>query len=91
MAEETFPLVLGPWARGGGATAVDRQLGLVFGAEAVQALNADHNGAMVAYVPPDVEFVPLAQAINRTRTISMDNEFIEVAEAMGICLGRNAS
>ncbi len=28
IAEETFPLVLGPWARGGVPTAVDRQLGL---------------------------------------------------------------
>ena len=91
MAEETFPLVLGPWARGGAATAVDRQLGLVYGAKAVQAIAAGQKGAMVAYVPPEVEFVPLAQAINRTRTVSMDNEFIEVAESIGICLGRKSS
>ncbi len=29
IAEETFPLVLGPWVRGGVPTAVDRQLGTV--------------------------------------------------------------
>ena len=29
IAEETFPLVLGPWVRGGVPTAVDRQLGIV--------------------------------------------------------------
>ena len=32
IAEETYPLVLGPWARGGTPTAVDRQLGLAYGA-----------------------------------------------------------
>ena len=35
IAEETFPLVLGPWVRGGAPTAVDRQLGLAYGAGAV--------------------------------------------------------
>ena len=36
IAEETFPLVLGPWVRGGVPTAVDRQLGLCYGAGAVR-------------------------------------------------------
>ena len=36
MAEETYPMVLGPWVRGGTPTAVDRQLGLAYGAGAVQ-------------------------------------------------------
>ena len=52
IAEETYPLVVGPWARGGAPTAVDRQLGLAYGAGAVQALNAGQNGVMVAFQPP---------------------------------------
>ena len=40
IAEETFPLVLGPWVRGGAPTAVDRQLGLGYGAGAVRALQS---------------------------------------------------
>ena len=38
LAEETFPLVLGPWVRGGTPTAVDRQLGMAYGAGAVRAI-----------------------------------------------------
>ncbi len=88
IAEETFPLVLGPWARGGAPTAVDRQLGLAYGAGAVKALNAGKNGTMVAFVPPDINFVPLSEAINKVRTVPADSEFIQIARSLGICLGR---
>ena len=90
IAEETHPLVLGSWARGGTPTAVDRQLGLVYGAAAVQALKEGENGVMVAFVPPDMRFVPLAEAINKVRTVPTDSEFIRIADGLGICLGRNA-
>ncbi len=88
IAEETYPLVLGPWVRGGAPTAVDRQLGLAYGAGAVQALNAGKNGVMVAFVPPDIKFVPLAEAINKVRTVPADSEFMKIAQSLGICLGR---
>jgi 6-phosphofructokinase 1 len=87
IAEETFPLVLGLWARCGDSTAVDRQLGLAYGAGAVQALNAGQNGVMVAFVPPAIKFVPLAEAINKVRTVPADNEFLKTAQSLGICLG----
>ena len=88
IAEETFPLVLGPWARGGAPTAVDRQLGLAYGAAAVTAINAGKYGTMVAFVPPDINYVPLAEAINKVRTVPADSEFIQIARSLGICLGR---
>ena len=44
IAEETYPLVLGPWVRGGTPTAVDRQLGLAYGAGAVRALKPARMG-----------------------------------------------
>ena len=91
IAEETFPLVLGPWTRGGAATAVDRQLGLAYGAGAIRALSAGNSGVMVAFVPPDIKFVPLADAINKVRTVPADSEFIEIARSLGICLGREPS
>lgn len=91
IAEETFPLVLGAWTRGGAATAVDRQLGLAYGAGAIRALNAGDSGVMVAFVPPDITFVPLAQAINKVRTVPADSEFIQTARSLGICLGREPS
>jgi 6-phosphofructokinase 1 len=87
IAEETQPLVLGLWVRGGAPTAVDRQLGLAYGAGAVRGLNAGQNGVMVAFVPPDIQFVPLAEAINKVRTVPADSLFVKIAQSLGICLG----
>jgi 6-phosphofructokinase 1 len=88
VAHEIFPLVLGPWVRGGTPTAVDRQLGLGYGAGAVRALKAGKNGTMVAFVPPDMKFVPLTDAINKVRTVPPDSEFMQIAQHLGICLGK---
>jgi 6-phosphofructokinase len=88
IAEETYPLVLGPWVRGGASTAVDRQLALGYGAGAVRAIKAGAYGTMVAFVPPDMKFVPLAEAINKVRTVPTDSEFIQIARSLGIFLGR---
>jgi 6-phosphofructokinase 1 len=88
IPEETYPLVIGPWVRGGTPTAVDRQLGLAYGAGAVRALNAGKNGVMVAFVPPDIKFVPLAEAINEVRRVPADSLFVKIAQSLGIFLGR---
>jgi ATP-dependent phosphofructokinase / diphosphate-dependent phosphofructokinase len=42
----------------------------------------------VAFVPPDIKFVPLAQAINKIRTVPADSEFAQIARSLGISLGR---
>jgi 6-phosphofructokinase len=87
IAEETYPLVVGPWARGGNPSAVDRQLGMAYGAGAVKALNAGENGVMVAFVPPNIKFVPLTEAINKVRTVPADSEFIQIARSLDISIG----
>lgn len=86
-AEETYPLVLGAWARGGVPTAVDRQLGICYGAAAVQALIAGEDGAVIACHPPNFEPVPLAKAINQVRTVPPDSGFMNIARSQGIWLG----
>jgi ATP-dependent phosphofructokinase / diphosphate-dependent phosphofructokinase len=91
IAAETYPLVVGPWVRSGTATAVDRQLALAYGAGAVRALKAGKYGTMVAFVPPDMKFVPLVEVINKVRTVPADSEFIHVARSLGIFLGRELS
>ena len=88
IAEETYPLVIGPWVRGGVPTAVDRQLGMAYGAGAVRALHAGKNGVMVAFVPPEIKFVPLAEAINKVRTVPVDSLFMKIAQSLGIFIGR---
>ena len=87
-AEQTHPEVLGSWSRGGPPTAVDRQLGMAYGAGAVQALKAGKNGVMVAFAPPNINIVPLTEAINKVRTVPADSEFVQIAQSLGICLGR---
>jgi 6-phosphofructokinase len=88
IAEETYPMVVGPWVRGGTPSAVDRQLGMAYGAGALQALEVGKNGVMVAFVPPEIKFVPLSEAINKVRTVPADSEFVKIAQSLGICLGR---
>ena len=85
--QETSPLVLGQLARGGTPTVVDRQLGLGYGAGAVRALKSDQSGVMVVFQPPDLKFVPMAEAINKFRTVPADSEFVQIARALGISLG----
>ena len=88
LAEETFPLVIGPWVRGGAPTAVDRQLGIAYGAGAVRAVQAGQYGTLMSFVPPDIRHVPLTEALNKVRTVPLDSEFMKIAQAIGICLGR---
>ena len=88
IAEETYPLVMGPWVRGGVPTAVDRQLGMGYGAGAVRAMRSGKYGVMMAFAPPDIQYVPLSEAINKIRTVPLDCEFIKIAQSLGICLGR---
>jgi 6-phosphofructokinase 1 len=87
LAMEPYPLVVGPWARGGDLTAVDLQLGMAYGAGAIQALKSSKNGVMVSFVPPQIEYVPLAEAIDKVRTVPADCEFVKIAESLGIYLG----
>ncbi len=85
--QATYPLVLGPLVKGGPPTAVDRQLGLAYGAAAVRALHEDQTGVMVAFQPPDLRFVPLAEAINKVRTVPENSVFVQIARSLGVALG----
>lgn len=84
---ETYPLALGQLIKGGHPTAVDRQLGLAYGAAAVRAVHENHSGVMTAFDPPNLKFVPLDEAINKIRTVPADSLFLETARSLGICLG----
>ena len=35
-----------------------------------------------------MKFVPLADAINKVRTVPADSEFMQIAQSLGICLGK---
>lgn len=85
--QQTYPLVLGQLIKAGAPTTVDRQLGLGYGAGAVRALEQGRTGVMVSFQPPHLMFVPLAEAINKIRTVPADSLFVQTARSLGISLG----
>jgi 6-phosphofructokinase 1 len=84
---EARTVVLGHLLRGGSPTACDRLLGVRFGAAAVRALDEGQSGVMVALNPPAVDYVPLAEATRRQKTVPLDCDSMLTARDMGISFG----
>src|SRR5437867_1464730 len=85
--KETRVVVLGHLQRGGPPTTFDRVLGTRFGAGAARLVQKGGFGRMVALIPPDVESVPIRQAIGRTKTVPLTNDIIQSAREIGISFG----
>jgi 6-phosphofructokinase 1 len=86
-AKESRAVVLGHLLRGGSPSALDRLLGLNFGAAAVRALAEGRSGVMVALNPPRTEFVPLAQAVAGLKLVPLDGHGVTTARSLDIALG----
>ncbi len=84
---ESRAVVLGHLLRGGSPTAIDRNLALVFGAAAVRALAERQNGVMVAINSPQIEYVPLKQAVATMKRVPLDCPGIATARTLDIALG----
>ena len=85
--KESRTVVLGHLLRGGSPTAFDRLLGLRFGAAAVRALEEGESGVMVALDPPNVYYVPIADATSRLKSVPLDCDTLLTARDMGISFG----
>ena len=85
--KEARTVVLGHLLRGGSPTAFDRLLGLRFGAAAVRGLAAGEDGVMVSLNPPTVDYVPLAVATSRMKSVPLDCDSILTARDLGINFG----
>ena len=85
--KESRAVILGHLLRGGSPIAMDRILGLTFGAAAVRALHNGMDGVMVAVAPPRIEYVPLEVAVSTMKVVPVDGEIVLAARALGICLG----
>jgi 6-phosphofructokinase 1 len=85
--KESRVVVLGHLLRGGTPTSSDRLLGLRFGAAAIRALDEGHAGVMVALNPPTVDYVPLAEATHRMKSVPLDSDSVLTARDLGICFG----
>ena len=84
---ETRAVTLGHLLRGGSPVALDRLLGLSFGAAAVQAVAEGLDGVMVALQGARITHVPLAVAVAQLKRVPPDGMGVRVARALGISLG----
>ncbi len=96
---EVMTLVLDQLVRGGDPSALDHTLGQVYGRAAVRVLAAAQDmpgeGVLLAVqkaaIPgedaSDADPVPLSAALNRVRTIALDDPLLRVARSQGIALG----
>jgi 6-phosphofructokinase 1 len=85
--KETRSVVLGHLQRGGAPTSFDRVLATRFGARAVELLLEGTFDHMVAFHPPDIVAIPLADVVGKTRTVPPDFDVIRTARATGISMG----
>jgi phosphofructokinase-like protein len=85
--KETRSLVLGHLQRGGSPTALDRLLGLRFGAAAIRCLLEGAINEMVALVPPTVQTIPIREAIRTLKTVPLDSDTVRTARSLGISFG----
>jgi len=85
--KETRSLVLGHLQRGGSPTTFDRLIALRFGTAAVRAVAAGDFGTMVAYTPPTISCVPMADVIGRTKTVPLDSDTLQTARDLGMRFG----
>jgi len=85
--KETRTVVLGHLLRGGSPTALDRLLGLRFGAAAIRALESGHDGVMVALDPPNVIHVPLAEATRKMKNVPLEGDTMLTARDLRINFG----
>jgi ATP-dependent phosphofructokinase / diphosphate-dependent phosphofructokinase len=85
--KETRALVLGHLQRGGSPTPFDRLLALRFGAAAVRFVADGHRDVMVAFRPPEMVPVPIADAVQRIKTVPVDCDTVIACRDIGMSFG----
>ncbi len=79
--------VLGHLQRGGSPCAFDRILASQFGIAAVDLIQEQKYGQMVAYRHPNVVALSLQEAISRYNHVDLSSNLVHTARGLGICLG----
>ena len=85
--KEARSLVLGHLQRGGGPTGYDRLLATRFGGAAIEAVEKQKWGHMVALQSPHIVTVPFVEVINHPRSVELDHDLMRTARATGISFG----
>lgn len=84
---ESRVTVLGHLQRGGTPTAFDRILATRYGAGAVNLVMEGGFGKMVCLRTPNIESVPLGEAVGELRMVPVDGDIVRITRQIGICLG----
>ncbi len=84
---ESRVTVLGHLQRGGTPTAFDRILATRYGAGAVNLVMTGGFGKMVCLRTPNIESVPLGEAVGELRLVPVNGDMVRIARQIGICLG----
>ena len=87
LHREARCVVLGHLQRGGPPTTFDRVLATLFGAHAVRLVHHGRLGEMVCFRPPQVDSVPICQAISRLSSVDPGGSEVQSARALGISFG----
>lgn len=84
---ETRVTVLGHLQRGGSPNAADRVLATRYGVAAVEAAIDGDFGTMVALQGQKIVRVPLTEAVNKLKKVSLEEPVLHVACKLGIMMG----
>ncbi len=85
--KESRSLVLGHLQRGGMPTGYDRLLATRFGGAAVEAVEQEKWGSMVALQSPHIVTIPLAEALKEQKKVDPGHDIVRTARATGISFG----
>jgi phosphofructokinase-like protein len=85
--KEVRTCVLGHLQRGGAPSTLDRILGTRFGVKAVSLIAERKFGTMVSYQNYQVLDVPIADAVNKLRTVNPNHQVVQTARAIDVCFG----
>jgi 6-phosphofructokinase 1 len=91
LQREVRTVILGHLQRGGTPTTFDRVLATEYGAHAVRLIHEGRFGEMVCFRPPNMESVPIAEAIRQLSRVDPNRSIVMAARALGISFGDAAS
>ena len=87
LHRETRTAILGHLQRGGPPTTFDRVLATQFGAHAVRLVIEKRFGEMICYKPPNMDSVPITEAVDQLSRVDTNSAAVQAARALGISFG----
>lgn len=85
--KECRSLILGHLQRGGQPTSYDRLLATRFGGAAVEAIEAEKWGYMVALQTPHIVCIPIKEVLKQPKRVELTHDTVRTARALGISFG----